>query len=408
MKTKVFNNGSFLLLWCARTISMLGDSLFEIGLTLLIYDRTGSTIAMGMNLIMFFVPSWIFGFIGGVVADRYNRKTVMVLSDILRGIILLFLPMFICPKAWPVAWVYIITFILSTLGQFYNPASGAIVPQVVDAGSLVMANSAINTAKQLVGIVGPALAGIIIGLHGITATIYANIFSFFISSFLIFFIHTMNSSVNIETKKGAHGFYTGIIDGVSYVAGRRDLKLLLMLMFIINAFLGPLNVILPVYADNTLGYEVTGYSMMLSGYSVGSLAGAASVGFIMRYAGYDVLIAAGIATIGIGLATLGMFANLYYAISVMAVVGIGSGILTVIASVMIQRTTPEDLLGRVLSTMGIIGTTTVPISIAVTGILLNYITSKTYFIICGLIVLVFLAWYVIHIRSFDINGKSVN
>ncbi len=399
MIPRVFKNRSFLLLWCARTISLLGDAFFEMGLTLLIYDKTGSTIAMGMNLIMYFVPSWIFGFIGGAAADKYTRKTIMVLSDLMRGLILMFLPVFISGDNWTPVLIYAATFVLSTLGQFCNPASGAILPQIVEGDSLVAANSAMNTMKQLVGIVGPALAGIIIKQFGTIATIYANMASFFISCALVSMIRIAAGGGKSAVKEKDKGFYSVIVEGLSYVAKRADLKVLLMLMVILNALLGPLNVILPVYADNVLGAEVAGYSSMLSGYSVGSLAGAALVGIFMKFAGIDALIAIGIAAIGIGLATLGIFANLYYAMTIMAVAGIGAGIISVIVSVMIQKTTPEDLLGRVLSTMGIIGTTTAPLSIAVTSVLLNYISPNTFFIICGFIALAFFAWYAVYSRA---------
>ncbi|MDI6600316.1 MAG: MFS transporter [Thermoanaerobacteraceae bacterium] len=407
MNLSLIRNRSFDFLWCARTISLLGDAIFEIGLTLLIYDKTGSTIAMGMNLIMFFLPSWIFGFIGGIAADRYDRKTIMVLSDMTRGGILLILPAFINNANWSLIGIYIITFLLSTIGQFYRPASGSILPQIVDGDSLVLANSALNTTTQIIGIVGPALTGIIVRLFGTIATIYADSLSFFIGALLTLFIHTELRVDKTTEAKGFKLFFTDLSRGITYVAGKKDLKLMLILMFILNGLLGPLNVVLPVYSNHALKMEVTGYSMMLSGFSVGSLIGAAVVNIIVKYLGFGMLIGAGIVAIGVGLATMGIFENLYYAVFTMAVVGVGAGILNVIISVLIQKTTPGDFLGRVLSTLGVIGTTTVPLSIAVASVLLSYMTANIYFIFGGLIALMFSVWYFIYGRSYiTYTGKS--
>lgn len=102
----------------------------------------------------------------------------MVLSDMARGIILLILPVFINNDRWPLASVYVITFILSTVSQFYGPASSSILPQIVGNDSLVLANSTLTTTIQVINIVGPSLAGVVVKLYGTTATIYADSFSF--------------------------------------------------------------------------------------------------------------------------------------------------------------------------------------------------------------------------------------
>ncbi|TZE81095.1 MFS transporter [Calorimonas adulescens] len=392
-------NRSFDLLWCARTISLLGDALFEIGLTLFIYDRTGSTIAMGMNLIMFFLPSVMFGFFGGILADRYNRKLIMVLSDMARGIILLILPVFINNDRWSLASVYVITFILSTVSQFYGPASSSILPQIVGNDSLVLANSTLTTTIQVINIVGPSLAGVVVKLYGTTATIYADSFSFFIGALLTYLIRIEGKVGKAEEIKGIKSLYTDLAIGVKYVLGRKDLKLVLTLMFILNALLGPLNVILPVYARNALRMAVEGYSMMLSSYAVGSLMGAAAVNFVVNYLGFSMLIGVGIISIGAGLATTGVFENLYYAVFAMAVVGIGTGIINVLVTVLIQKTTPADFLGRVSGTLAVIGVATVPLSIAVASVLLNYIDADVYFVCSGLVAVLFSVWYFIHGRS---------
>lgn len=401
----LFKNRSFDLLWCAKSISLLGDSLFEIGLTLLIYDVTGSTVAMGMNLVMFFLPSLIFGFIGGIAADRYDRKLLMIVVDLLRGAILLIFPLFINEYSFSLMGIYVTTFILSALSQFYNPASGSIIPQLVGNDFLVPANSALNTTSQLIGIVGPALAGIIVRLYGTYATIYADSISFFLSAVFVMLIHVSTADVSPRYDNGFKGFYTDLKQGISYVVKRRDLIVILTLMFVLNSFLGPMNVILPVYADNTLGMEVTGYSMMLSGLSVGALIGAALVNFIVGFIGYGSMIVTGIAAIGIGLATLGIFQNLYYAVFTMAVVGVGVGLINVIISSQVQKTTPREYLGRVLSTLGVIGTATVPLSTAVVSVLLSYITANTYFITCGLLILAYFVWYFVSTRDYNTDTK---
>src|SRR5215207_8565496 len=188
MMLAVLRQRNFALLWAGGLISMLGDWLLFIALPFYIYDLTGSTLATGAMFIAETLPILLFGSIGGVFADRWDRKKTMIVADLLRAGLLLLLLVVRSPE-WLWA-IYLVVFVQSSVGQFFNPAKGALIPQLVDESQLMPANSLNSLGVELTRLIGAPLGGALMALMGLESVVVVDCVSFVVSALLIGLIAT--------------------------------------------------------------------------------------------------------------------------------------------------------------------------------------------------------------------------
>lgn len=162
---QVLQNRNFRLLWSAQVISEIGDSLTNLSLFILVNRLTGSTAAIAFLSIILLVPQVVFGLLSGVYVDRLDRKRIMIVSDLLRG--LLVLGFVVVGSASQVWLIYLLGFLQASIGTFFIPAQSAMLPNIVPAEGLVAANSLSQTSRTISLTVGGAAAGLLAGLTGL-------------------------------------------------------------------------------------------------------------------------------------------------------------------------------------------------------------------------------------------------
>ena len=161
----VLRNKDFLALWLGQIISQIGDSFTFLALLITVNRLTGSTVAMGVMMISLTLPQLFFSLLAGVIVDRVNRKWVMVISDLQRGVcVLAFLTV---RTAEQVYIFYIVGFLLSSVSVFFSPAKTAMIPRIIKGDQkLLSANALSQTVRVVALLIGPALAGFAIAWLG--------------------------------------------------------------------------------------------------------------------------------------------------------------------------------------------------------------------------------------------------
>src|SRR5712692_1752341 len=155
----VLRQRNFALLWFGQLISLIGDWVLFIALPFYVYELTGSTLATGVMFIAQLLPRLLLGSVAGVFVDRWDRKRIMIIADVLRGFVLLLLLVVRSPE-WLWA-VYLVAFVQSAIGQFFIPAKSAIIPLLVGEQDLIEANSLNAVSDSLTRPIGPALGGVL-------------------------------------------------------------------------------------------------------------------------------------------------------------------------------------------------------------------------------------------------------
>src|SRR5262247_1904380 len=172
-------NRSFRQLWLGQVVSQMGDWFDTIALYTIILNLTGSGRDVGLLLVARFVPSFFFGPISGVVADRFSRRTIMIVSDVLRAFVVLgFLFVRRADQLWI---IYVLTVFQLGLSTFFEPAKTAVIPSIVSDRELVAANAISSVTWSVMLTLGAAIGGIITGWFGTNVAFILDALTFALS-----------------------------------------------------------------------------------------------------------------------------------------------------------------------------------------------------------------------------------
>jgi MFS family permease len=175
--TSIWRNRNFLLLWLAQAISQTAQNAIWYGIVVLVERLSHSSTQLSIAVLTLIIPSVVFGVLAGVYVDRWDKRTVLISTNLIRGGIAFFYATFGLNLGLPLGALYVINFLFSTVGQFFAPAETSMIPTVVARPRLLQANSLFHltfTASQLIGLVvlGPLLAKVA-GVDGLFVSMAA-------------------------------------------------------------------------------------------------------------------------------------------------------------------------------------------------------------------------------------------
>ena len=382
MSTSIVKNKNFGFLWVGHLISHAGDAVYMIALPWLMLELTGNKSLTSYIAMSAYLPIVLFGLVAGVIVDRYNRKWIMIFSDVLRAMLVSIVPLalifdFITPML-----IGVITFLLATFTTFFYPARDSLIPHIVTPEELPAANSAISISGQMSHLLGPLFAGLGISVFGLTHLFTANGISFLFSIIMISFI-VIPSNKNRNYKHSTK--LQGIIDGLKYIHVHKELRLLLLLTFINNIFImGPAIIGIPVFVREVLTADFSIYAQLETSMAVGMIIGSLIFWKAIKRINPVSILLFGIVVDGITYTFLYFANSSFLATLILLIHGIGIPLITVSRTTIIQSVVPDEYRGRLFSMiyMAVMGTTA--ISIGLTGAILENIGADTLFLIFGL------------------------
>ena len=264
---------NFILLWLGQGVSQLGTGVGYIATLWWVQSTTGSALALGTLATVSGLVGLILSPFAGVFVDRWNRKSIIVVTDIIRGLVN-------CLLAWAM-WNNVLTFplllfgaaIKSACAQFFSPAVMAAVPQIVASEHLEKANSLQQMTQNISSMAGYALGGLLVAAAGIPALLLINGLAYLLSAFSEMFISLQpvmrGDNLSLKTLFG------DLAGGLAYVKRDRVLFGIMQVMVIINFALVPFFVLLPKLVGDYLhaGSEVLGFisSSQMAGMLLGAL-----------------------------------------------------------------------------------------------------------------------------------------
>ena len=180
----VFRNRAFTYIWLAQLISSMGSALTTLAASVLVYRVTGSTLSVGLMLIATAGPTVLIGLFAGVFVDRYDRKRIMLAADLLRAILIFLIP-FLIP--FNLNWLYVLVAVTSAISQFFDSAHASVLPEVASDKELSAANALLSISSVGSQMFGFAAAGLIVSNLPVEWAFYLDAASFAISASLILF-----------------------------------------------------------------------------------------------------------------------------------------------------------------------------------------------------------------------------
>lgn len=272
----------FALLWFAGLISMVGDWVLIIALPIYTYDLTNSTLATGLMFIIGTIPRIAFGSLAGVFVDRWDRKKVMVASDFLRAIVILFLLLVRDPG---LIWIiYCVAFLQSSLSMFFGPAENALLPQLVDPSRLVSANALNSLNNNLARLAGPALGGLLYGALGFSSSVIINSLSFVLSGVMILLISSPGHPISTESAAAleSQGMWAEWKSGLCLIRSNPVVSGIFAISIVSAIGEGIFNIMFVIFIRTVLNGGAMEFGWLSSGQAVGGIVGGLLVGRIGR------------------------------------------------------------------------------------------------------------------------------
>jgi MFS family permease len=401
----VLKNYNFRLLWIGQGTSLLGDQFFMIALPWLVLKLTNDPLALGTILAMIGIPRAVFMLVGGAIADKYSPRVIMLVSDLLRLVLTILLAVMIL-TGWLQLWtLYVLALLFGTISGFFSPASGAMMPLLVKPEELTISNSIYQGTSYLSSFIGPVLAGGLIALFahartaqsgaemtGIAAAMLVDAFSFLVSVATLILMKWQG--ILKPQAKNAGNIFTSVKEGIAYLWCDDLLRTLFILLVAANfLFVGPMLVGIPVLADMRLSGGAAAFGTVMGGFGIGNMLGILLTSNLIRVVGkrMGALMVVVIASFGLALGLMGVVTSTLVAFVFLLIVGLGNGVLGITLITFLQRKTPKEMLGRVMSLVLLAGVGLQPISQALTGALIK-LSLTVVFVGTGILMLLVAIW----------------
>jgi MFS family permease len=368
-------NRAFRQLWLGQVVSQMGDWFDTIALYTIILNLTGSGRDVGLLLVARFVPSFLFGPLSGVVADRFSRQRIMIISDLLRAVVVLgFLFVRRADQLWI---VYVLTVFQLGLSTFFEPAKTAAIPSIVEDRELVAANAISSVTWSVMLTLGAAIGGVITGWFGTDVAFILDAATYLLSAALIASIRVQKRRKR-ERQKLTIGRALGItetLEGIRYVKDRPRV-LAFLLVKPAWGMGGGILTLLAVFGERIFPVgksAATGIGVLFAARGIGTAVGPIVARRIAGEGEKRMQASIGISFLiaGVFYAAFGSATSFVFALVVLGIAHCGGSILWVFSTVILQRAVEDKFRGRVFAAELAFMTLTMAASNYTTGELLD-------------------------------------
>ncbi len=327
-------------------LSEIGNQMQIVAVAWQVYELTRNPISLGLIGVANLLPILLFSLIGGLVADKVDRKKLLITSQIAQAIlagILFTLSFYHLINPW---LIYIILFFIATAQSFSIPARQALLPHLVPKRLFMNAVSLASLQWQTTIMIGPAIAGFLIGLTGVSVIYLLNAFSFI---FFVVSILSIKVSLQKHDQEEVEFSLSSVWEGIKFVLSSPILYSTMILDFLAT-FFGEATILLPVFAKEVLHVGPSGLGLLYAAPAIGGiLAGLLIAALHHKLKHQGQLIIGSIILYGVSTVAFGLSKTLPLSLIFLTLVGFGDMISTIIRNTIRQMVTPDHLRGRMSS-----------------------------------------------------------
>lgn len=387
MKQRLFTR-NFSLLIAGQALSLFANCILDFAFSMYILEQTGSAAIYAGVLAVAMIPTIILSPLGGVLADRANRRNIMVFLDFASGLVILMCALLISGKN-DLTVIGVSLVLLSVLGAFESPTVQACVPQMQSGDNIVRGNAVVNQISAISVLIGPLVGSLLYTALGLRVVLYAGTTCFFATALFECFIKLpyikteMNDSILATVRND-------LLASSHYISKvKPSILKALMLAAIISFFIQGVALIgLPYIVRNTLGLSANHYGAAESLLGLAGLAGSITAGLTVTKVRISKLawtiIGMGLFLLPIGVAFLFPASPSFYYIVLLAffaAIQVIASIFSVFGLSIIQQLTPQNMAGKVMSFVATITLCSQPISQILYGIAFDTFSHSVYWVI---------------------------
>ena len=338
---RVLRYRDFRLIWSAEVLSQTGTQIQRVAVAWQVFELTGDPFHLGLLGLVRFVPLFLFGLVGGVVADRYDRRQTLILSQIaLMGVSGAFAGL-TATGGITLAWIYGLTALSSLFGAVGTPTRHALIPTLVPTASIPAAMSMGVLAFQGAGMAGPAIGGVLVASVGIAVAYAVDAATFAFVALSAFMLRARPTRVAPVVSGRA-----AAIEGLRFL---RESPVLLgtMSLDFLASFFGAITTLMPIFASDVLGGGPQTLGWLLTAPAVGAVVGATIMASRPPLARPGVGIVAAIVVFGLSITAFALSRNLWLSLAFLAVSGAADSVSVSQRHTLRNLLTPDRLRGRV-------------------------------------------------------------
>jgi MFS family permease len=372
-------NRDYTRLWYGQAISVLGDYVFDTTLALWVATQLGrghswAPAAMSGVLLSAGLAVLIVGPLAGVFVDRWNRKRLMLRTEVVRAVLvgalagLAFIPQHtLSAGAW-LALIYVTVFTVNAAGQFFSPARLAILGEIVaDDVDRARASGIEQASAAAAAIIGPPLAAPLLFTAGIQWALVLNALSYVVSYGAIRSVRTTRSA-DEAGPQGAHGsFRSEFVAGLKYFSRSQLLVTLLVMAVIAQLGTGALNTLDVFFLTRNLHSAPRLYGLLSTAFGVGAIVGGLASGRVVRWIGARTLLWLGAAVAGVLVLVYARQTIFVAALPIILLIALAVTMLNTAWTPLLLKSTPPEYLGRVVAVMMPVNTLSSMLSMAGAG-----------------------------------------
>jgi MFS family permease len=397
----------FRLFWAGHFISRIGDSMQQTAVSWLLYDLTRSPLQLGLNGAFRALPLVAFGLFGGTLADRVDRRKILLYTQTTLMLLALLLGLLDQTGHIQVWHIYAFTLVAAIIQSVDAPTRQALVPSLVPRAILPNAIALNSLLWKGTILLGPSFAGIAISTVGTDGAFYANALSFLA---VVLALLSMKISSSGEVSTVSDGFLKDAWSGLCYVRSQRII-LAIMTMEAFSSLFGLNSAMLTIFARDILHAGATGLGFLQSSRGLGAVLGSGLLVAIGNKRAQGKILLYSAVAYGVTFALFGISRDFLLSLLLIFLAGAADTIWGAVRNGILQLKTPEQLQGRVMGVFGLCSRGLTPLGQVETGLLVPLVGAREATFLGGSIVLcvsLFTAWRVPDVHRFRGHGPDVS
>ncbi|HEY9060246.1 MAG TPA: MFS transporter [Pseudobacteroides sp.] len=387
---------NFRYYWLGMCISLIGTWMQNVAQPWLAYKLTESAFLLSLIGTLQFTPMLLFSLFAGVLIDRFSKRKILIFTQTASMVITLLLALLVWTETIQFWHILVMATLLGFVNTLDMPTRQSFVIELVGRDDLMNAVALNSSVFNIARIIGPALAGIVMGYAGISVCFFANALSFTAVVVSLMFIRPMET--HKEPMK-THKIVSNIKDGLKYIYNSKILFNTILTMTVIGIFGMNFSVLVPVFAKEILKQQEAGFGFLMSFMGIGSFVGAMFVATtsksdtkkLINFILYIMPLAVGVFLIVTGFMRNYILTGICLALSGLSFVSFSST-----ANSTMQLNSKDEYRGRVMSVYSLVFAGTTPLGNLYAGTITEHFGANAGFIACGAVIIVVLAPLIIY------------
>ena len=400
---RAFRNRNYTLFFFGQSVSRIGTWMQMTGVSWLIYSTTHSTFMLGLSVFASQFPAFIFSLYGGIIADRYNRSKILLITQsaaMVQSILLAILTLINHYAIWE---ILALSVLLGVINAFDVPARQPLVHELVDDKEDLPNALALNSAmNNLARLIGPALSGLILVKFGAGICFLLNAISFVAVLVSLLLMKLPPYIAPLIKKK----IKSELKDGFTYIKSTPSLRIVLLLLSVLSLFVFSYDTLMPVFAREVFKGDASTYGYISSFSGLGAIAGTLFLASLKTGTNLKIVLLVNLVIFGIALMCFSHISYFPVAMVFAVIAGFTSMTLTTISITLIQVHSDAAMRGRVMSYMAMAIFGMLPLGSLLIGIVSNGVGSTNAILGQGFMAIVIAASFFGYLRKEALNEKE--